>query len=105
MAATRASGKARSIPAANTGDGQAGPDADRGTDAAREAAGEDDWGAFSVHLLSVEQEHKHRRIVRVWHPDADAELWHGAFGCAPVEEGSHAYQFNNGEVVELSTDE
>lgn len=102
MATARAGRKVRIAPDAGIADGQVGSPADRRTDPDGTTQGKDGWGAFALHLLSIEKEHKHRRIVRVWHPDADADLWHGEFGCAPVESGSHAYQFNNGEVVELS---
>jgi hypothetical protein len=51
-------------------------------------------------LSAIEQSDKKRRIARVWHPNADVDLWHGTYGSAPVEPGYVAYQWNNGEICE-----
>lgn len=50
-----------------------------------------------------ESEGQHgRRIVKVFCADENLpELWHGAFGNAPVEGGPAGYTFSDGETVTL----
>lgn len=42
-----------------------------------------------------------RRVVRVFCEGTAPELWHGAFGSAPVESGPAGFQLSDGEVVAL----
>lgn len=41
------------------------------------------------------------RIVRVFHPEPPAGLWHGVYGSAEYADGEPGYQLNNGEVITL----
>ena len=62
-----------------------------------------DWAGLNDAVLQAEaQEGGHgRRIVRVFHPAAETELWRGTFGDAPIEPGPAGWQFSDGETVTL----
>jgi len=62
-----------------------------------------DWAGLNQAALAAEdaQGGHGRRIVRVWHPEADHDIWIGTFGCATIEVGAPAYQFSDGEIVTL----
>lgn len=89
--------KRRGRPPKDVGrDGQDGAASDR---ARVDHEAHEGWRDFSLRLVAAEKAHPHRRIVRVWHPDAPVALWHGPHSSAPVEAGDVSYQWNNGEIA------
>jgi hypothetical protein len=92
-----------SAPSSDHGDGQTGDDP---TGSKALTAGPSqvvDWAGLNQSTLDAEKsEGGHgRRVVRVWHTDAKTDVWIGSFGSAPVEVGVPAYQFSDGEIVNL----
>jgi len=62
-----------------------------------------DWDGLNQVALNAEMAEGGfgRRIVHVWHPAPNIDVWTGIFGSAPVSSGPSAYQLSDGEIVTL----